>query len=366
MLILMTTDAVGGVWQYSLDLAAALSARGTKTVLAVLGPEPTSTQKPEALAIPGLQLVETGMPLDWVASSSREVKDAGAVIASLANRVRADLVHLNAPALASVHFDMPVVAVCHSCVATWWSAVRSGPLPKDFQWRAQLIRQGLSVASQIVAPSHAFGRQLVETYGLATPPTVVHNGRGRIAASEEDGADGRIFAFAAGRLWDEGKNIAIIEQAAARISVKVRVAGPLAGPNGARVELRNVEVLGNLSSENMASWLSRRPIFVSTALYEPFGLAVLEAAQAACPLILSDIATFRELWDGAALFVDPRDDLALASAIQKLAGDRAARKRLAAAAATRAEQYTLDAMADRVADIYRAVLSESVEHRAVA
>ncbi len=50
-----------------------------------------------------------------------------------------------------------------------------------------------------------------------------------------------------------------------------------------------------------------RPIFVSTSLYEPFGLAVLEAAQAGCPLVLSDIATFRELWDGAAIFFPPGD-----------------------------------------------------------
>ena len=59
MLILMTTDAVGGVWQYSLDLASGLSARGTKTVLTVLGPGPTSTQKSEALGIRGVTPVDT-------------------------------------------------------------------------------------------------------------------------------------------------------------------------------------------------------------------------------------------------------------------------------------------------------------------
>ncbi|HEX8375447.1 MAG TPA: hypothetical protein VF606_09745, partial [Geminicoccaceae bacterium] len=38
--VLMTTDAVGGVWTYSLDLAAALATRGVRTTLAVLGPAP--------------------------------------------------------------------------------------------------------------------------------------------------------------------------------------------------------------------------------------------------------------------------------------------------------------------------------------
>ena len=54
-------------------------------------------------------------------------------------------------------------------------------------------------------------------------------------------------------------------------------------------------------SERLA-WRSGRSS-PRTALYEPFGLAVLEAAQAGCALVLSDIPTFRELWDGAALFV---------------------------------------------------------------
>ena len=51
--------------------------------------------------------------------------------------------------------------------------------------------------------------------------------------------------------------------------------------------------------------MARTAVFVSPALYEPFGLAVLEAAQAGCALVLSDIPTFRELWDGVALFVAP-------------------------------------------------------------
>ena len=42
------------------------------------------------------------------------------------------------------------------------------------------------------------------------------------------------------------------------------------------------------------------------ARYEPFGLAVLEAAQAGMRLVLSDIPSFRELWDGAATFVASR------------------------------------------------------------
>jgi glycosyltransferase involved in cell wall biosynthesis len=61
-----------------------------------------------------------------------------------------------------------------------------------------------------------------------------------------------------------------------------------------------------LSAREVAERLAERPVFVSASRYEPFGLAVLEAARAGCALLLSDIPTFRELWAGAAAFVRPR------------------------------------------------------------
>jgi glycosyltransferase involved in cell wall biosynthesis len=55
------------------------------------------------------------------------------------------------------------------------------------------------------------------------------------------------------------------------------------------------------------------------ARYEPFGLAVLEAAQAGCAVVLSDIPTFRELWDCAAVFVDADNSSRLAHVLGALA-----------------------------------------------
>ena len=106
--------------------------------------------------------------------------------------------------------------------------------------------------------------------------------------------------------------------------------------------------------------LTRRPIFVSAALYEPFGLAVLEAAQAGCALVLSDIATFRELWNGAAAFFPPGDDTTLAVTIQALAADFERRQSLGQAARSRSADYTAAAMAGGTLEIYRDVLDRRV------
>src|SRR5919202_6048599 len=48
--VLMTTDAVGGVWTYALDLAAGLAAEGIETRLVGLGPRPSERQLEAARA----------------------------------------------------------------------------------------------------------------------------------------------------------------------------------------------------------------------------------------------------------------------------------------------------------------------------
>jgi glycosyltransferase involved in cell wall biosynthesis len=353
--MLMTADAVGGVWQYALDLAAGLRTHGVRTTMAVLGPAPSVDQQDMAEAT-GAELVATGLPLDWTASNQVEVKEVGHAIARLARQIRPNLVHLNAPALAAdARFDVPVVAACHSCVATWWQSVKDGPLPEDFVWRTDLVRQGYAAANRLLAPTLAFAQATAEVYGLAHLPTVVRNGRRGV--QEQTGSQGRAFVFTAGRLWDEGKNFAAIDRVAARLSIPVLAAGPLQGPNGVRIEARHAKPLGRLSDGDVARHLGEQPIFVSTALYEPFGLAVLEAAQAGCALVLSDIPTFRELWDGAALFVNPRNESEAVAAIERLVQDPAARTALGRAARRRAEAYSVEAMTEGVLRAYRSVLA---------
>jgi glycosyltransferase involved in cell wall biosynthesis len=357
MRVLVTTDAVGGVWQYSLDLAAGLAGRGTAVTLAVLGPPPVAAQREHANRVSGLDIVTTGLTLDWLAADEREIEEASVAVAEITRQVGADVVHLNTPALAAhTHYDMPAVAAAHSCVKTWWAAVHGGALPDDFAWRAALTGRGLAAADAILTPSASFARALVEAYGLQRDPSVVHNGRSSVTARAAAPPPSP-FAFTAGRLWDDGKNIATLERAAARLSIPVLAAGPLVGPNGAAVRLECIKALGSLDDAAVAGWLAARPIFVSAALYEPFGLAVLEAARAGCPLVLSDIPTFRELWADAAIFVDARDDAAFAAAITRIAEDRGLRETLGRAARERSRRYTAERMVDGTVALYLRALA---------
>jgi glycosyltransferase involved in cell wall biosynthesis len=352
--VLITADAVGGVWQYSTELAAGLSRLGIGTVLAVMGPSPSDPQRAAAAAIPGVEIADTGLALDWLAEDGASLRGAGEAIRQLARDSGADIVQLNTPALAAeTRFDTPVVAVQHSCVATWWEAVQGTDLPADFAWRTELNRAGLHAADAVVTPTAAFGDAVRRRYGLAEAPRTVHNGRTPLDLPTGAPHD---FVFTAGRLWDEGKNLGTIDAAARTIPVPVRAAGPVKGPNGAEVMFDHIHCLGALEEAELARWLSARPVFVSAALYEPFGLAVLEAASAGCPLVLSDIPTFRELWNDVAIFVKPRDEEGFTRAIAGLVGDDFERAVLGRAARERAARFTPEAMAAQMASIYRGLL----------
>ena len=166
-------------------------------------------------------------------------------------------------------------------------------------------------------------------------------------------------ALIAGRLWDEAKGTLVLDRAAALTEVRVLAAGPLVGPNGEAATPVNLEPLGVLGEAELAALLAPRPVFVSAASFEPFGLAVLEAAQAGCALVLSDIATFRELWDGAALFVAPGDAAGFAHAIDTLIADPAHRTALGKAAADHAARYTPAACAEATGRLYDRLLVNS-------
>jgi glycosyltransferase involved in cell wall biosynthesis len=356
--VLMTADAVGGVLPYALDLAGGLAARGVETTLVLLGPPPDAAQKLAMSRVPGLQPMQTDLPLDWLASDGDAARRAAAAIAGIAGRRDVALVHLNTPSLACADYGVPVVSMLHSCLASWWASVRGGPMPDDFRWRTELISRGIACSDALVCPSAALAGEVERIYGRR--PRVVHNGR---AAPPNERAEGAgAFAFTAGRLWDEGKGIATLETAAARTDLPILAAGPVEGPNGARIALRELQALGSIRSSEIRALLARQPIYVSTALYEPFGLAVLEAAQAGCALVLSDIATFRELWDGAALFVPPGDGEGFARALTGLRTDRAQRTRLGAAARERAGRYTVEGMAARMIEIYAGVAKRAPVH----
>ncbi|WP_158801829.1 MULTISPECIES: glycosyltransferase [unclassified Acidisoma] len=361
--ILLTTDALGGAWNYSLGLARSLARRRVMVDLAVLGPAPSPAQSEAATQVTGLALHVTDLPLDWTAPNVATVARASAALAELAQAVNADTAQLHTPALVGHgEWPVPVVAVVHACVGTWWAALHGGPIPPDLAWRAGLVAAGLRRAGAIVAPSQAFADALHKVYGDSHMITVVHTGRmpaGQLVRDHHLPQPERHGVLAAGRLWDPAKNMALLEDVAGRLDFSLRAAGPLTGPGGEIVPLHHLRPLGVLDDRAMALAMDEARIFASPARYEPFGLSVLEAAQAGLPLVLSDIPTFRELWDGAAIFLLPTDTVAWTEALRDLHDDLKLCRQLGRKARTRANLYGAERQERAMWDLHSALLAES-------
>ncbi len=366
MRVLMTADAVGGVWTYALELCAALSRREIEVVLATMGPEPNDDQHAQAHCIPGMSLRTSNFRLEWMEDPWRDVALAGEWLIELARDEQVDLVHLNGYAHAALSWRRPVVVVAHSCVCSWWHAVRGEAPPALWGHYKSAVERGLAHASWVVAPTHAFMNQLQALYTFSAPRCVIQNARTSPAAFACAEARKELFIFASGRLWDEAKNMRVLEAVAQDGPWPIYVAGDARSPDGRTMSTGSLRCLGRQSAPQMTDWLARASIFVHPARYEPFGLAVLEAAQASCALVLSDLETLRESWEGAAIFVDSGDPMQIGLVVNELMHAPAELHRLGSLARERAAQFTPARMADAYHAVYRDLLRHSARERSVA
>jgi glycogen synthase len=335
----MTADAVGGVWTYARELIAALP-DDVEVTLAVMGPPPTVEQRSQLEAV-AARVDARRFALEWMDEASDDVERAGEWLLELRDESRADLVHLNGFAHAALPFGAPVLVVAHSCVLSWHEAVRGHRAGREWSWYAAAVARGLRAADLVVAPTSAMLRELERLYDVRSARLVIPNGRSRdglVPLPKED------LVVGAGRVWDEAKNLKALGRVAAELPWPVMIVGE--GSTHGRVDQRDLQAL-----------YGRAAIFAEPALYEPFGLAALEAGLCGCALVLGDIPSLREVWGEAAVFVAPGDDDALAAALRLVAWDDDLRLELGERARRRAARYTVEAMAAGYAGVYARVLS---------
>jgi glycosyltransferase involved in cell wall biosynthesis len=351
MRILMTADAVGGVWVYATELARSLCKGGNDVMLAVIGPRPRPDQLFPLHGVHGLALRFTDLLLEWMDPEGTDIEHAGDALLKLADEFQPDAVHLNGFREANLDWPAPVLTVAHSCVQTWWHACRGGH-PGVARWRVYCnqVATGLSAADAWVAPTAAFRDVISATYHPCVQGRVIRNGLTNSAPAVMK----QPYILGAGRFWDEAKNLAAVAAIASELPWPVHIAGETRGPDGgeARAAYGHIKSLGALSHAALLDEMRGASIFVAPALYEPFGLTALEAAASGCALVLSDLPTFRELWDGAALFVDPRDRNAIRTALQAVCQDEGLRARLQAKARTRARRFSRRAMVGAYRRLY--------------
>lgn len=350
--VLMTADPVGGIWTYMLVLARALIAAGVEVVVASMGAPVSASQRVafERLG-PRATLHENHRRLEWMDNPWDDVAATGDWLLELERKHRPDLVHLNGYAHASLPWRAPVVVVAHACVYSWWRAVHHCYPPPIWHRYHESVARGLRAARLVVAPTRAMLSALVAQYGELPAARVIPNGRDPLPSP---GLLRENVVLGVGRLWDEAKNLRALADVAPSLPYPwtVRLAGAVRSPGGDLVNLPGVELLGQLPDHSLGAHFDRATIYALPARYEPFGLSVLEAALAGCALVLGDIPSLRENWDGAAIFVAPDDRVALRAAILDLINHPAIRGRLVAEAKKRAALLTPARMSAAYLDAY--------------
>lgn len=362
--ILMTADAVGGVWTYALELTRALEPHGVEVQLALMGPPLSTAQREEADKIANLSLFKSDYKLEWMPECWPDVRRAGEWLLHLANRLNPDLIHLNGYAHANLPWTSPVLVVGHSCVFSWWQAVRGDTPPPEWQRYKGEVTNALRRAHLVVAPTVAMLRALEAHYGKIYNGRVIANGRDKECFKP---AEKQKFILSAGRLWDPAKNIERVAELASELPWPVFVAGECRTPEPARgrdapapfLTRSNCHSLGSLPEQELRNWFGVASIYALPALYEPFGYTPLEAGLSACALVLGDIESLRETWDGAAVFVDPNDSDALKSALLQLIGNNNYRHEMAHRARVRALEFSTRRMAEDYLAAYADLLTLS-------
>ena len=153
------------------------------------------------------------------------------------------------------------------------------------------------------------------------------------------------FILAAGRFWDEAKNVAVLAQVAKTVRWPICVAGPVRGFDGTHPLPPDRVVAGH----SWANYRGRR--CASTWRAPGFSFhrrdtnrSGLPSSKRQAPIVRSCSRTFRacaNCWDGAALFVDPRDAGDVAGALDRVCQDATLRRKLAEAASRRARRYSV-------------------------
>jgi glycosyltransferase involved in cell wall biosynthesis len=351
----MTADTVGGVWTYSLDLCRSLTARGIQVCLATMGAPLSADQQLEASMIPGLDVQERHYKLEWMDEPWEDVDLAGKWLLDLEQSVQPDLVHLNGYALAALNWHAPVLVVAHSCVLSWWKAVKGTPIPAVWDEYKRRVQEGFTKADAVVSISYAYAAELQTLYGPIDNLSVIYNGR-PAGTFYSSGKKRQVFAM--GRIWDEAKNISVLGQLSNAAQIPIRIAGNNRHPeNGEVMQIPNVELLGTLSPAQVKEELAESLIYVLPAIYEPFGLSVLEAALSGCLLILSDLPVFRELWGDTALYFNPAEPKQLDELISKVLHEPENYTELALQAKKRAAAFSLEKMTDNYLNLYQSMVA---------
>jgi glycosyltransferase involved in cell wall biosynthesis len=261
------------------------------------------------------------------------------------------------------------LVVAHGDVITWWLSIH-GHEPATsawIQWYRKTIVDGLRRSEAVVTTSRWMGQLLRVAYGDDFEGYVIPPGRNPIYFNPFVTKEESVLAI--GRLWDSGKQVALLTQHKHGLPVCIVGAdNPIPTPVvPIRADVRvstsehEISVKGAQTESQLRSLYSKSTIFAATSRYEPTGLASVEAAFSRCALVANDTEVYREFWGDAALYFERNNANSLSEVLAQLDADRDMARLYGTRAYNRArERFTARRMVDDYLRLYRQLRSAKV------
>jgi len=311
MRVLMTTDAVGGVWTVTCELTAFLLSAGHAVALANIGPKPSAAGQAWADDLQKKYGAAFAFrcepsPLEWMPENTSSYSGAAASLLRFVRDFRADLLHSHQFCWGALPVALPRMITAHSDVMSWADACRPAGLPSS-PWLDRyrtLVQRGLAYADAVVSPSAWMRRALHRHFDVRCHSFVIPNGRTVYCGGQP--ARRRLQAVSVGRLWDDAKGLGMLFDVRSKVPILVAGEESFAASS---VVTHGLRALGRLEESAILSLFRESSIYIATSIYEPFGLAPLEAALCGCAILARDIPSLREVWGDAALFYTTPQEL---------------------------------------------------------
>jgi glycosyltransferase involved in cell wall biosynthesis len=284
------------------------------------------------------------------------------------------------PNILPLRFDGPTVITVHDL--SWIRHPESHP-PERVKAMNRHFENGLRQANAIITDSEFVKRELMEVFGVAseriTPIllgveamfTPLSPAQTQAVLMQHGLTHGQYF-LAVGTL-EPRKNLSLALRSYQLLPAQTRQRYPLVligmkGWHTAELERQmapllqagEVRQLGYVPHPELATIMAGATALVYPSVYEGFGLPPLEAMACGVPVICANTSSLPQVVGDAGVLIDPRDEVALASAMRRMAEDPAARADLSGKAALRAREFTWGRCADQTMAVYRSVAMTGV------